>query len=255
MGSLVGKVAVITGATGGIGRAIAQRFGAEGASLLLAGRRRESAESLLAELSDAGVKADFVLGDICADGFIDELAESARSRYGRVDSLVLNAGTISWGRLCEITPDQYDEMMNVNVRAPWMCVRRMHSLLTDDASVIATGSVSSFAIFPGEGVYCMTKAAIIQMVRTLALELADRRIRVNALCPGVIGGKGMSQNAFDTSDDPESELASVIAATPLRRVGRLDEVAAGALFLASDESSFMTGNNLILDGGIIIPRV
>lgn len=255
MGALEGKVAVVTGATGGIGAAIARRFGAEGASLVLGGRRREAADTLLAELEAAGVQADFVLGDLRSPEFIDELADRAVERYGRIDSLVLNAGVISWGATWDITEAQYDEMMDVNVKAPWRCIRRMHPVLADGATVIVLGSVSSFAIFPGEGVYCMTKAAVIQMVRSVALELADRRIRVNALCPGVIGGGGMSQDAFDSSADPESEVAGVMASTPLGRVGQLDEIAAGATFLASSESSFMTGNNLILDGGIIIPRV
>ncbi len=255
MDRLSGKVAVVTGATAGIGRAVATRFGAEGATLLLCGRNRERADALLADLRESGVTADFLLGDIRSEDFVAELAEAVRERHGRIDSLVLNAGVISVGKLWEITPEQYDDMMDINVRAPWLCIRQMHHLLADKATVIATGSVSSFSIFPGEGVYCMTKAAIIQMVRTLALELADRRIRVNALCPGVIGGAGMSQDSFDATGDPAAEEAAASAITPLARVGTLAEVADGAVFLASDESSFMTGTSLLLDGGITIPRV
>src|ERR1700682_1892576 len=252
---LAGKVAVITGATGGIGQAIARCFAAEGAELILAGRARERAQPLLAELRASGASAQFVLGDLRAYGVIEEIADTVRARHGRIDSLVLNAGVISLGRTCDITPPQFDEMMAVNVRAPWMCVRGLHDLLADQATVIATGSVSSFAIFAGESVYCMTKAAAIQMVRALALEFADRQIRVNALCPGVVGGGGMSQQIIDASADPAAELAHSNAATPLGRAGTLEEIAAGALFLASDESSFMTGSSLVLDGGIIIPRV
>lgn len=255
MDRLNGKIAVITGATAGIGQAIASRFAAEGATLLLCGRNRERADSVLAELRASGANADFLLGDIRSEDFVAELGETVRARYGRIDSLVLNAGVISVGKLWETTPEQYDEMMEVNVRAPWLCVRQLHTLLADHATVIATGSVSSFSIFPGEGVYCMTKAAIIQMVRTLALELADRKIRVNALCPGVIGGGGMSQDSFDATDDPDGEADAAAAITPLGRVGTLQEVADGALFLASNESTFMTGTSLLLDGGIIIPRV
>jgi NAD(P)-dependent dehydrogenase (short-subunit alcohol dehydrogenase family) len=255
MDRLAGKVAVITGATAGIGRATAMRFGAEGATLLLCGRNRGRADALLAELRASGVSADFLLGDIRSEDFVAELADTVRNRHGRIDSMVLNAGVISVGKLWEITPEQYDDMMEVNVRAPWLCIRQMHGLLADGATVIVTGSVSSFAIFPGEGVYCMTKAAVIQMVRTLALELADRRIRVNALCPGVIGGGGMSQDGFDSTPDPVAEARAAAEITPLGRVGTLEEVANGALFLASDESSFMTGTSLLLDGGIIIPRV
>ncbi len=255
MDRLRDKVAVITGATAGIGRAIATRFGAEGATLLLCGRNRERADSLLAELRDSGANAEFILGDIRSEDFVAELAQTVRARYGHIDSLVLNAGVISVGKLWEITPEQYDDMMEVNVRAPWLCIRQMHDLLANRATVIATGSVSSFSIFPGEGIYCMTKAAIIQMVRALAIELADRGIRVNALCPGVIGGGGMSQDSFDATGDPAAEEREVAAITPLGRVGTLEEIADGALFLASDESSFMTGTSLLIDGGVIIPRV
>src|SRR2546421_10122495 len=117
MDRMSGRVAVITGATAGIGRAIATRFGAEGATLVLCGRDRERADSLLVELHDAGVDAEFVLGDIRSESFIAELARQVRSRHGRIDALVLNAGVITVGRLWEITLEQYDEMMEVNVRA------------------------------------------------------------------------------------------------------------------------------------------
>lgn len=255
MGQLEGRTALITGATNGIGRAIAQRFAAEGAKLLLTGRNAERAQSLLDELQAAGTEAHFVLGDLRDEGFIDEIADAAVAHFGQLDIMALNAGVITYAPLAETTPDQYDEMMNVNVRAPWLCIRRMQALLADHASLMVTGSVSSFVVFPGEGVYCMTKAAVIQMVRTLALELADRKIRVNALCPGVIGGGGMTQESFDASADPAEEEAASAAMAPLGRVGTLSEIASGALFLASSESSFMTGNSLILDGGVTIPRV
>jgi NAD(P)-dependent dehydrogenase (short-subunit alcohol dehydrogenase family) len=168
---LAGKVALITGATSGIGKATARRFAAEGATLLLTGRDRNRARSLLAELEEAGTAAQFVLGDLGQDAAIDELAAVARDRYGRVDALVLNAGVITVAPLTDITTAQYDEMMNVNVRAPWLCVKAMHALLPAGGTITVTASVSSFTIFPGEGAYCMGKAAVIHMVRALAVEL------------------------------------------------------------------------------------
>lgn len=254
MKRLANKVAVITGATSGIGRAIATRFADEGATLLLCGRDRGRAQSLLSELNDSGADARFLLGDIRSDQFVAEVSESVRDLYGQIDCLVLNAGVYSVGRLWEITPEQYDDMMTVNVRAPWLCIKHLHHQLSEGATVVTLGSVSSFAVFEGEGVYCMTKAAVLQMTRMLALELADRRIRVNALCPGMIGGGGMTQNSFDASADPDSGRRALEAVTPMGRLGTLEEVADGAVFLASDESSFMTGSSLLLDGGIIIPR-
>ena len=252
---LDGKVAVITGATAGIGQAVARKFAAEGADLVLTGRRRDRAEALAAELREAGAYVELVIGDIRSDELLDELAQTVRSSYGRIDSLVLNAGVIAYAPAVEIRPQDFDEMMAVNVRAPWMCVRVLNDLLADGATIIALGSVSSFMVFPGESVYCMTKAAVIQLVRALAVEFADRKIRVNALCPGVIGEGGMSQVAIDASDDPAVEIANATASTPLGRLGSLDEIAIGAVFLASDESSFMSGTNLVLDGGLMVPRI
>lgn len=254
MGRLTGKVAVITGATAGIGRAIADRFGAEGASLVLCGRNADRANLALEELRAAGVNAEFVLGDIRSSDYLDRLADHVRGRHGQIDCLVLNAGIYSAATLFEISPEQFDEMMEVNVRAPWLCVRALQELLGDGASVVAMGSVSSFAVFAGEGVYCMTKAAILQMTRMLALEVADRGIRVNLLCPGFIGEGGMTQDSLDEAEDASSMVRALEDATPLRRLGTLKEIADGALFLASEESSFMTGRDLVLDGGMIIPR-
>jgi NAD(P)-dependent dehydrogenase (short-subunit alcohol dehydrogenase family) len=255
VGSIAEKVAVITGATGGIGSAIAQRFAAEGAKLVLAGRNQSRAAALLESLRSAGATVDFVIGDIRSDACIEGLLQTVRCRYDHIDVLVLNAGAITFAPTCDITPDQFDEMMDVNVRAPWMCVRRFHELLADTASIVVTNSVSAFTHFPGETVYCMSKAALTPLVQGLAVELGHRGIRVNALCPGVIGEAGMSQNAIDASPDPHVELAANLANTPLRRLGTLEEVADAALYLASDRSAFITGTSLVLDGGLTVPRV
>jgi NAD(P)-dependent dehydrogenase (short-subunit alcohol dehydrogenase family) len=146
-------------------------------------------------------------------------------------------------------------MMDVNVRAPWLCVRALNSVLADRASIVATSSVSASTHFPGETVYCMSKAALTPFAHGLAVELGERGIRVNALCRGVIGGEGMSQDAINASSDPHTELAANIANTPLRRLGSLEEIADATVFLASDRSAFITGTNLVIDGGLTIPRI
>jgi len=255
VGALTDKVAVITGATGGIGAAIARRFAEEGAKLVLAGRNQARAAQLLEALRSSGATADFAIGDVRSEEFFDGLGESVRRRHGRIDILVLNAGAITFAPTCEITPEQFDEMLDVNVRAPWLGVRALHRVLADKASIVITGSVSASTHFPGETVYCMSKAALTPLVHGLAVELGGRGIRVNALCPGVIGGAGMSQDAIDASADPRSEVATNIANTPLRRLGTLEEVADAALYLASDRSAFITGTSLVLDGGLTVPRV
>jgi NAD(P)-dependent dehydrogenase (short-subunit alcohol dehydrogenase family) len=251
---LAGKVAVITGATGGIGQAIARRFAAEGASLLLAGRNGEACRQLTEELRAQGTICHSVIGNFGDESYVDELADVARKDFGRVDVLMLNAGTISFAPACEMTTAEFDEMMLVNVKAPWLCVRALHTLLSDGASIVATASVSSHVVFPGEAGYCMSKAAVIQLVRSLAVELAPR-VRVNALCPGIVGEAGMSHDAAVTSASPDDELNRNDALTPLGRPAALAEVASAALYLGSADSSFITGQSLTVDGGLTIPRV
>lgn len=252
---LTGKIALITGATGGIGSAIAHRFANEGAKVVLTGRNADQGARLVRALQAHGGEADFVAADLRNDGDIESLGHYVRHRHGRVDSLVLNAGVITFGPTCDITPAEFDEMMAVNVRAPWMCARTFAPLLSDGAAVIITASVSSFTHFSGEGVYCMTKAALIPMAHALALEWAARGIRVNALCPGVVADAGMSHDAVVANADPAAEADRNNALTPLHRPAALDEIATGALYLASSDSSCMTGQHLILDGGLTVPRV
>lgn len=251
---LTGKVAVITGATGGIGGVIARRFAAEGATLLLAGRNGDACRRLTEELRDRGATCRSVIGNLGDESSVDELAEVVRKDFGRVDVLMLNAGTISFAPACEMTTAEFDEMMLVNVKAPWLCVRALHTLLSDGASIVATASVSSHVVFPGEAGYCMSKAAMIQLVRSLAVELAPR-VRVNALCPGIVGEAGMSHEAAVTSASPADELKHNDALTPLGRPASLAEIASAALYLASADSSFITGQSLTVDGGLTIPRV
>lgn len=157
IGVLTDKVAVITGATGGIGAAIARRFAEESAKLVLAGRNQARAAQLLETLRSAGATADFAIGDVRSEQFFDGLGETVRRRHGRIDTLVLNAGAITFAPTCEITAEQFDEMMDVNVRAPWLSVRALHQVLADNASIVITSSVSASTHFPGETVYCMSE--------------------------------------------------------------------------------------------------
>ncbi|SEB33219.1 SDR family NAD(P)-dependent oxidoreductase [Rhodococcus koreensis] len=248
---LTGRVAVVTGATGGLGAAIARRFASEGADLVLTGRRLVQGEALASELRSTGVRVDFIAGDLSDAHAVDALAASVESLHRRIDILVLNAGVISYGPFWSTTPEEFDRMFSVNVRAPWLCARRMHTMLSSGSSVIVMGSISSFTAYPDESVYCMTKSAVIQLVRGMARELADRRIRVNALCPGIVGEAGMSQDAVAASANPVAVAADNDSTVPLGRPAALDEIANGAVFLASEESSYMTGSHLVLDGGIL----
>ncbi|UDH01580.1 SDR family NAD(P)-dependent oxidoreductase [Rhodococcus opacus] len=253
---LEGKVVVVTGATGGLGAAMARSFAAAGARLVLTGRNADAGNTLVRSLSEEGAQAWFCPGDLREVATIENIRSLVVEHLeGRIDVVVLNAGVISFGPLTDMTTEQYDDMMNVNVRAPWMCIRELHSLIADGGSVLVTSSVSAFTYFPGEGVYCMTKAAVSQMVRSLAVELGSRGIRVNAICPGVIDEAGMSHDAFADTDDPEAESRNAAAISPLRRNGQPHDVSRAAVYLASDASAFITGSSLVIDGGVSIPRL
>jgi len=146
---------------------------------------------------------------------------------------------------------EFDSLMRTNVRGVWLCARAADPLLSDGASIVVMASVSSFVTDPSEILYCMTKAAIMPLVRGMARDLGNRQIRVNALCPGAIGGVGMTADLSAGPVDRSSDLKAMLAATPLGRLGTPEEVADGAVFLASSQSSFMTGTSLVLDGGMM----
>jgi NAD(P)-dependent dehydrogenase (short-subunit alcohol dehydrogenase family) len=250
---LADKVAVVTGATSGIGQVIAKRFATEGASLIVNGRNQQAGARLVDELRSAGANADFVCGDVADEATADEIADTARARYGRIDTMMLNAGVVRYGNFWELTPEEFDLTMGVNVRGPWLCARAAVPLLPDGASIVLMGSVSSFMIPPGESVYCVSKAAVVQLAKAIAGDLAHRGIRANALCPGAVGEVGMMQAAIAESDDGGAGVVEEVKAiTPLDRMATPTEIANGALFLASSESSYMTGASLVLDGGILI---
>jgi NAD(P)-dependent dehydrogenase (short-subunit alcohol dehydrogenase family) len=248
---LAHRVAVVTGATGGLGEVIARRFAAEGAAVILNGRRVTRGESIVSELRSAGADAVFVAGDVGDERTAAELAEVAERRHGRIDVLVLNAGGSAYGGFREATPEEFDSLMRTNVRGVWLCARAADPVLSDGASIVVMASVSSFVTDPSEILYCMTKAAVMPLVRGMARDLADRQIRVNALCPGAIGGVGMTADLSIGPIDRSADLKAMLAATPLGRLGTPEEVADGAVFLASSQSSFMTGTSLVLDGGMM----
>jgi NAD(P)-dependent dehydrogenase (short-subunit alcohol dehydrogenase family) len=250
---LDGKVAVITGATSGFGLEIARLFAREGASLVLNGRRTHAGEQLAAELRSTGTEAHFVNGDVGLEATGDAIATCARERFGRIDSLVLSAGVanVGIGPFWEVRPDDFDEVFRVNVRGVWMCARAAAPLLGEGATVVVMASMSSFVVYPGESVYSASKGAVLQLARGMAGDLAERGVRVNALCPGICDTP-LTRWFIDRSDDPTATEAEYAAAAPLGRMGTSDEIAKATLFLASDESSFSTGASLVADGGLMI---
>ena len=245
MGQLEGKTALVTGATSGIGLATAQRFAAEGAHVVVTGRRQGALDEAVASIGHGAVG---VQGDVSDLADLDRLFAEIRAAGRGLDVVVAAAGGGEFAALGEITPQHYADTFDRNVRGTLFTVQGALPLLNDGASIVLTGSTATLHGTPSFGVYAASKAALHSFAKTWAVELAGRGIRVNTLVPGPTETPGLVALAPDSAA-AQQMLQGMAAGIPLGRVAHTSEIAAGALFLASDQSSFMTGNELVLDGG------
>lgn len=244
MGRLQGKIAVITGANSGIGLASAKRFAREGARVFMTGRRQAELDAAVAEV---GGDAVGVQGDVSKLADLDRLYEVVRDEAGKIDVLFANAGGGEFAALDQITEDHYDRTFDSNVKGTLFSVQKALPLLRDGASVILTGSTAASGGLPAFSVYSASKAAIRSFARGWIVDLGPRRIRVNVLAPGSTLTPGWS--ALVPADRHQAFVAGASSMTPLGRVADPEEIAAAALFLASDESSYVNGSELFVDGG------
>jgi NAD(P)-dependent dehydrogenase (short-subunit alcohol dehydrogenase family) len=238
MGRLQGKVAVITGGSTGIGLATAKLFVKEGAYVFITGRRQKELDEAVKAI---GSNITGIQGDVAKLADLDRLYHAVKAK-GRIDIVFANAGVAEFAHLGSITEAHFDKLFSINVRGTLFTVQKALPLLNDDGSIILTGSVAGSKGAPAFGVYGATKAAIRCFVRGWTVELKDRRIRSNVLSPGPTETPAVGQQ-------PADSIARIASTIPMGRMGEADEIAKAALFLASDDSSFVTGIELFVDGG------
>ena len=246
MGKLEGKIALVTGGNSGIGLATAKRFVSEGASVFITGRR--DAE-LAAAVKAIGANVTGVQGDVSNLGDLDRLFARIGSDKGRLDILFANAGVATYAPLGTITEEHYDSIFDVNVKGLLFTVQKALPLMPDGASIILNASIVASKGLPANSVYSATKAAVRSFARTWTTDLKDRRIRVNAVSPGPIDTPGL-KGLVASSGAGEQRLKAMSGSIPLGRLGTPDEIAKAVVFLASDDSSYVTGTELFVDGGM-----
>ncbi|MHB8485685.1 MAG: SDR family NAD(P)-dependent oxidoreductase [Candidatus Acidiferrales bacterium] len=258
MGALEGKVAVITGSTSGIGARTAEIFVAEGAKVVIAGRRKERGEKLAQKL---GAAASFIRTDVSLEADVKAMIDHAVARFRRLDCLVNNAGRGSqFAAIADVDLEQFDAVIAVHLRAVLAGMKYASRVMAAQGtgSIINVASVNGIRAGLGGHYYSAAKAASIHLTRCAAMELGEKGIRVNSISPGMIATGAFSKysgmQADEADDHPEYAAAAISSVMPrwqpLQRVGHVDDIAQAALFLASDASRFVTGHNLVVDGGI-----
>jgi NAD(P)-dependent dehydrogenase (short-subunit alcohol dehydrogenase family) len=243
---LAGKVALITGGTAGIGLATAQRFVAEGAFVFITGRRQAELDAAVQAL---GKQSFGIQGDVSKLADLDRVVATIKEQKGRLDVLFANAGIAEFLPIEAVTEDHYDRQFDINVKGIVFTVQKALPLLPDGAAIVVMSSVVGSKGFGGDSIYSATKAAIRSLARTWTTDLKARKIRVNAVSPGPIETPGLNSLA-GTPEQAEQFKAQMLSIVPMSRMGEADEIAKAVVFLASDDSSYVTGAELFVDGGM-----
>ncbi|MGB9067934.1 MAG: glucose 1-dehydrogenase [Candidatus Acidiferrales bacterium] len=246
MPKLEGKVAVVTGGNSGIGLATARRFVAEGAHVFITGRRQAELDAAVKLI---GHSVTGIQGDVSNLADLDRLYSTVKQQKGRLDIVFANAGGGVFAPLGAITEEQFDKTFNSNVKGVLFTVQKALPLMAEGGSIILNASIVSIKGMPAFSVYSATKAAVRSFARSWTNDLKDRKIRVNAVSPGPIdtpGVRGLAQNP----DELQQITAGLVASVPMGRMGTPEEIAKAVVFLASDDSSFVTGIELFVDGGM-----
>jgi NAD(P)-dependent dehydrogenase (short-subunit alcohol dehydrogenase family) len=248
MGKLDGKIALITGGSEGIGLATAQLFVAEGAEhVFITGRRQKALDEAIKKINSKNVTA--VQGDVSNMADLDRLYNLIQKEQGRLDILFANAAIFEGKPITSVTEKHFDDTFNVNVKGVLFTVQKALPIFVDGGSIILNASVGSIMGCPNESVYSASKAAVRSFARCWTVDLKERHIRVNAISPGAIDTP-MLRNAGSTDEEHKAFIDANAAATAMNRIGTTDEVAKAVVFLASNDSSYITGIELFVDGGM-----
>jgi len=244
------KAVLITGGGTGIGKACALDFAKEGAKVVISGRREAPLKESVEEITKNGGIAEYYTADISRSDEVDDLIDKIVAKHGKLDILVANASVVHVSPITETKDEDVHRLVDINVKGNYFVLRKATEQMKKQGygSIVAMSSMSGLVGHPNMSLYCATKAAIANMVRALALELATSNIRVNSVCPGTIDTP-MPRGFAATTEDPEAAIQNFIEAEPLKRLGDPHEVSSVVLFLASEEASFVTGSAYTVDAG------
>ena len=240
------KVAVVTGGSSGIGLAIAKRFAQEGAKVAITGRNQAAIDKAVAEIGPNGLG---IQGDVSNLADLTRIYQTVADKLGKVDALIVNAGVYVLGPLTDFTEAQFDQVSDINFKGAFFSVQKALPVLNDGSSVVLVSSTVNGKGVPNHAAYSATKAAVRSLARSFSAELLDRKIRVNTLTPGPVDTPVFA-SVTGSADEANAMKEAMGNFTPVKRVATPDELAAAALYLASDDSAFMLGAELLLDGGL-----
>lgn len=249
---LEGKVAIVTGATSGMGNAIARTFAREGGFTILSGRDISRGRGLEEEIRREGGRAAFVAGDISVPEVNQQLVEAALSAFGKIDILSINAGTLGLGKVTMLSEERWHDTINTNLSAIYyLCRAALPDMLKQDSgSILINASIAAFKGFPNHPAYCASKAGAVALARQLAVDYAPK-VRVNAICPGPVDTPLLRDSA-QAFENPEEAVPRAIDKTLLKKLGDPLDIAKLALFLVSEDASWITGSAFRIDGGITV---
>lgn len=246
------KVAVITGAGTGIGRAVALLFAKEGAKVVCASLHASSCQRTADEITAGGGEAIAVPTQVSSAADVEKMVQAALDAYGKIDILVNNAGIVNcFCKVGDVTEEQFDEMFQVNVKGQFLAAKACipHMIKNGGGVIVSTSSASAMVAQYDTGVYNATKAAVLFLTKNIAVDYAKDHIRANCLCPALVDNTVINKDVFAKADEDPESWEETLKKYPMGRIATPEEVAKGALFLACEDSSFVTGTTLVIDGG------